>query len=143
MTSQRCCNIITTDMAKSQVPTSQTFGEFFRQKRVDGGFTLRSFCKRFGFDPAYISRVERGIFPPPEDKIKLRGFAKSLGVEEGSEEWVSFFDLAFISKGKVPTDILGRPLAIKYLPLLFRTARGQRLSKKKLQELANLLHENK
>lgn len=127
-------------MGKSQASSVQSFSEFFRQKRVDAGFTLRSFCERFGVDPAYISRIERGILPPPEDKTKLRGFAKALGLEEESEEWVNFFDLAFISKGKVPTDILQQPNSLKYLPLLFRTARGQRLSKKKLQELVNLLN---
>lgn len=127
-------------MKKKQEESALTFGEFFRQKRIDADFTLRSFCERFGFDPAYISRIERGILTPYEDQEKLRGLAKALGLKEGTEGWVTFFDLAFLSKGKIPTDILEKENSLKYLPLFFRTARGQRLSKKKLQELVDLLN---
>jgi len=127
-------------MPKSQASTTPTFGEFFRQKRVNSGFTLRSFCERFGLDPAYISRIETEILPPPQDKDKLVALAKALGINEGSIEWVDFFDLAYLAKGKVPEDIMANQKSIKYLPLLFRTARGQRLSKKKLQELVNLIN---
>lgn len=125
---------------KSQDLLARTFGEFFRQKRIESGFTLRSFCNRFGLDPAYISRVERNHMSPPQDKDKLAGLAKALGLKEGSANWVSFFDLAYIAKGKVPADILANKESIKYLPLLFRTVRGQRLSKKKLQELVDLIN---
>jgi len=127
-------------MTRSQGVPAQTFGEFFRQKRIEANFTLRSFCNRFGFDPAYISRVERGLLTPPEDKIKIQGLAKALGLKEGSPDWVSFFDLAYIAKGKIPKDILEKPKSFQYLPLLFRTARGERLSKKKLRELVYLLN---
>lgn len=127
-------------MTKSQASVVQTFGEFSRKKRIESGFTLRSFCNRFGLDAAYISRVERNILPPPEAKDKLAGLAKALGIKEGTSQWVHFFDLAYLAKGKVPSDILVKPQAAKYLPLLFRTARGKKLSKKKLQELINLIN---
>ncbi|MBI2337573.1 helix-turn-helix transcriptional regulator [Candidatus Daviesbacteria bacterium] len=127
-------------MTKSQAPTIQTFGEFFRQKRVAIGFTLRSFCERYGYDPGNISRLERNILSPSIDKQKLEGYAVALKIPRDSEEWTIFFDLAHAAKGKIPTDILQQPNSIKYLPLLFRTARGQKLSKKKLQELVDLLN---
>ena len=129
-------------MGKSQVPLNQNFGEFFRKKRVDAGLTLRSFCERFGLDPAYISRIETDILTPPQDKDKLIALAKALGIKQDSSDWIAFFDLAYIAKGKLPEDILKDKKSIKYLPLLFRTARGQRLSKKKLQELVNLINNN-
>lgn len=128
-------------MKRSQDTTIQTFGEFFRQKRVTAGFTLRSFCNRIGLDPAYISRVETDILTPPQDRDKLSALAKALGINDGSTDWINFFDLAYISKGKLPEDILANKKAQKFLPLLFRTARGQRLSKKKLQELVNLIND--
>lgn len=127
-------------MNKSQALLTQNFGEFFRQKRINAGFTLRSFCERFGLDPAYISRIETDILTPPQDKDKLSALAKALGISEGSSSWIDFFDLAYIAKGKLPEDILKDKKSIKYLPLLFRTARGQRLSKKKLQELVELIN---
>ena len=127
-------------MIKSQAFSTQSFGEFFRQKRISAEFTLRSFCERFGLDPAYISRIETEILTPPQDKDKLAALAKALGIKEGSTDWVDFFDLAYIAKGKLPADILADKKSMRYLPLLFRTARGQRLSKKKLQELVNLIN---
>lgn len=127
-------------MNKSQATNITTFGEFFRQKRINAGFTLRSFCERFGLDPAYISRIETNILPPPQDKDKLSALAKALGISEESSNWIDFFDLAYIAKGELPEDILKDKKSIKYLPLLFRTARGQRLSKKKLQELVELIN---
>ncbi|HCB23180.1 hypothetical protein A3B42_04815 [Candidatus Daviesbacteria bacterium RIFCSPLOWO2_01_FULL_38_10] len=127
-------------MAKSQVFTVQSFGEFFRQKRVAIGFTLRSFCERYGYDPGNISRLERNILSPSIDKEKLAGYAVALKIPKDSEEWTIFFDLAHAAKGRVPEDILSNTRAPRFLPLLFRTARGQRLSKKKLQELVDLIN---
>lgn len=127
-------------MTKSQASTAQTFGEFFRQKRIASGFTLRSFCERYGYDPGNISRLERNILSPSIDRQKLEGYAVALKIARDSEEWTLFFDLAHAAKGKIPQDILASRQAHKYLPLLFRTARGQRLSKKKLQELVDLIN---
>ncbi len=127
-------------MTKSQDPTIQNFGELFRNKRIGLGFTLRSFCERYNYDPGNISRLERNILSPSVDKEKLEGYASALKIPRDSEEWTTFFDLAHTAKGKIPTDILQHPNSMKYLPLLFRTARGQRLSKKKLQELVGLLN---
>ncbi len=127
-------------MEKKQEALMQTFGEFFRRKRIALGFTLRSFCERYSYDPGNISRLERNILSPSIDTEKLAGYAVALKIPRDSEDWTTFFDLAHAAKGKVPTDILQQPNSIKYLPLLFRTARGQRLSKKKLQELVNLIN---
>ena len=127
-------------MTKSQDPAAQTFGEFFRQKRIALGFTLRSFCERYNYDPGNISKLERNILSPSIDKEKLAGYATALKITRDSEEWTTFFDLAHAAKGRVPEDILSSKKAPRFLPLLFRTARGQRLSKKKLQELVNLIN---
>ncbi len=118
-----------------------TFGTLFRNKRVSLGFTLRSFCEKFNYDPGNISRLERNILSPSIDKRKLKGYALALKIPKDSEEWVNFFDLAHAAKGKLPEDILKDKRSVKYLPLLFRTARGKKLSTKKLEELVNLINE--
>ena len=46
--------------------TGKTFGAFFRAKRKALGITLREFCRRNGFDPGNVSRLERGLVPPPQ-----------------------------------------------------------------------------
>ena len=127
-------------MKNSQETSIQTFGEFFRQKRLASEMTLRSFCQRYGYDPAYISRIERGILTPPENKEKLKAFAFALKIKEGTEEWVIFFDLAYISKGQIPKDITSNKNTLEYLPLLFRTVRGKKITPIRIKKLIKLLN---
>ncbi len=127
-------------MINPQTFSNMNFGEFFRQKRVNSGLTLRTFCERFGLDPAYISRLETGNLNPPKDRDKLSSLAQALNIREESTDWVNFFDQAYLAKGEIPQDILEDKKSSKYLPLLFRTARGKKLSKKKLQELIKLIN---
>lgn len=128
-------------MTKSQVFAAQTFGEFFRAKRISQGLTLRAFCKRYGYDPGNISRLERDILPPSLEDDKLAGYARALAIKKNAEEWVKFYDLAHTAKGQIPKDIMEKSESNKYLPLLFRTARGKKLSRKKLKELIKLLNQ--
>ncbi|MCX6705718.1 MAG: helix-turn-helix transcriptional regulator [Candidatus Woesebacteria bacterium] len=116
------------------------FSDLFRQKRIEGGLTLRSFCEKHHLDPAYISRLETGNLNPPKDRGKLSSLAQALNIQEKSSDWINFFDQAYLAKGEIPQDILEDKKSLKYLPLLFRTARGKKLSKKKLQELIKLIN---
>ncbi len=128
-------------MAKSQATTIQTFGELFRQKRVSLGFTLRSFCERYNYDPGNISRLERNILSPSIDKQKLEGYAVALKIPRDSEEWTIFFDLAHAAKGKIPEDIIKSPHLLSILPAFYRTARGEKLDKDKIKQLIKLLND--
>lgn len=129
-------------MKKSQVTNIQSFGEFFRQKRISLGFTLRSFCERYDYDPGNISRLERDILSPSIDQQKLEGYAAALKIPRDSEEWTMFFDLAHTAKGKIPEDIRSDPKVLSILPAFYRTARGEKLDKKKIDQLIKLLNEN-
>lgn len=128
-------------MTKSQDLTAQAFGEFFRLKRISLGFTLRSFCERYNYDPGNISRLERNILSPSVDKQKLEGYASALKIPRDSEEWTIFFDLAHTAKGKIPEDIYKNPDILSILPAFYRTARGEKLDKKKINELIKLLND--
>ena len=116
-----------------------TFGEFFRQRRIALGFTLRSFCKTYQLDPGNVSRLERNIISPSVDEEKLSAYATALKIPRESSEWVTFFDLAHTAKGKIPTDIKNDPQILSMLPAFYRTARGEKLNKKKIKELISLL----
>lgn len=129
-------------MEKSQVQKPQTFGEFFREKRISLGFTLRSFCERYDYDPGNISRLERDILSPSVDQQKLEGYASALKITRDSEDWSTFFDLAHTAKGKIPEDIRNDPKVLSILPAFYRTARGEKLDKKKIDQLIKLLNEN-
>lgn len=127
-------------MNKKQPDTSINFGLLFRSKRISLGFTLRSFCERYHFDPGNISKLERNILPPTIDEEKLEGYAESLKISKGSSEWIEFFDLAHIARGTVPQDIKNNPKIMSFLPAFYRTARGEKLDKKKIQKLIELLN---
>jgi transcriptional regulator with XRE-family HTH domain len=73
---------------------SALFGEYFKKKRLGIGKTLRQFCLENGLDPGNISKIERGILRPPQSREKLAHYAKCLGITEGSDEWLEFFDVA-------------------------------------------------
>lgn len=53
------------------------FGEHIRQAREalqvgDRAFSLRQVAARVGIEPAYLSKIERGVFPPPSEDVILR-----------------------------------------------------------------------
>lgn len=110
------------------------FGEFFKDKRAALGMTLRQFCLENGLDPGNVSKLERGLFPPPQHE-KLVEYAKLLDIKEGSDDWYRFFDLAAAEAGKIPQDILNDQEVVDKLPILFRTLRGKKVSDEKLNKL--------
>lgn len=112
-----------------------TFGELFRSLRARSRISLREFCVANGFDPANISRLERGLMPPPESTEKLEAYAKALRVKKGSDDWYTFFDLAAAERGRIPKDVLNDEEVVEMLPVLFRTLRGQRVDDEALDDL--------
>src|SRR3990172_2768364 len=115
------------------------FGEFFKELRIGQKVTLRQFCEAHGYDPGNISKLERGVTAAPESEQKVREYAKALRIREGSETWYQFFDLASLSRGKLPPELLDDQEVMARLPLLFRTLRGQKVSDEKLDELIELI----
>jgi len=112
------------------------FGEYFKERRVARGVTLRAFCRKHGLDPGNMSRLERGLLPPPRSQEKLTEYARALGLKQGSDEWYEFFDRAAAQRGQLPKDILSDEELVGKLPVLFRTIRGKKVSKKTLDALA-------
>lgn len=116
-----------------------SFGEFFKQKRIALRRTLRQFCQANKLDPGNISKLERGLLPPPRDRSKLEEYAKFLRIKKGSDDWYKFFDLARIELGRIPEEFLKDEAVVASLPILFRTLRGQKISEKKLEKLVELI----
>jgi len=101
------------------------FGKFFKEKRIALKLTLREFCRRNGFDPGNISKLERGILLPAKDKDRLAVYASALGLTPGTSEWDYFFDLADIANRRIPEDLTNDQRLLNALPVLFRTVRGK------------------
>lgn len=118
--------------------TKKIFGEFFKQKRIERGYTLRNFCQEHNLDPGNISKMERGLLKPPS-REKLEQYAIYLEIDKGSDDWYAFFDLAAACKGELPFEILDDATLVEKLPLIFRTIRGQKVSPDLLDKLAELI----
>lgn len=118
----------------------ETFGNFFKEKRIALGFTLRQFCEKHNLDAGNMSKIERGILPPPKDAI-LKKYAKFLNLKEGTDDWYLFFDLAAAELGRLPKDLMDKDI-IARVPVLFRTIRGKKMSKEKLDKLIKLIKES-
>jgi transcriptional regulator with XRE-family HTH domain len=100
------------------------------------GLTLREFCREHGLDPANMSRIERDLLPPPSDRSRLEQYAQFLGLDSKSDDWYAFFDLAAAARGRIPDYVMSDEDLVAKLPLVFRTMRERRLSKRQLEDLA-------
>lgn len=122
---------------------NETFGDFFKSKRISLGLSLRSFCEKNHFDPGNISRMERGLLSPTVEEKKLIVYAEALKISEKSSEWAKFFDLANIAKGTIPSDIREDLNLMSIMPAFYRTVRGEKFDKDKLEKLFELLNTKK
>ena len=113
------------------------FGDFFKQLRKKKKITLREFCIQAQADPANISRLERGAMPPPQDKDILERYAKALGIQTGSDDWYTFFDLAAAGRGMIPKYLMSDSEVVKKLPAFFRTLRGQKPTEEEMLKLVD------
>ncbi len=112
-----------------------SFGDFFSAKRKALRKTLREFCRENGFDAGNISKLERGLLRPPKSKEKRLQYASALGIKEGSDDWLEFCDLATISAGKIPVDIVSDKELLAAVPVFFRSIRKEGVEKEKIQAL--------
>lgn len=98
----------------------QRFGDYIRGVRErlyegDKSFSLRQVAMRVGIEPAYLSKIERGVFPPPSEET-IAKLAEALGEDK---------DMLLAMAGKLSSDlqriILKRP---KLFAALLRQLRG-------------------
>jgi transcriptional regulator with XRE-family HTH domain len=119
----------------------KTFGKLLKQHRQRLELSLREFCNQHGFDHGNYSKLERGIFQPPQNSDKLEAYALALDIKRGSAEWFDFFDLAATGRGHIPADIMSDESVVEKLPVLFRTIRSQKITSEQLDELIDKIKE--
>jgi transcriptional regulator with XRE-family HTH domain len=115
------------------------FGDFIKQIRTRQRLGLREFCLENGHDPSNWSKIEREVLPPPRDEEALRAWARQLGLIEGTEEWLKFFDYAAVDSGRIPDYVLKDEKLVAQLPVFFRTISGQKPSREDLEKLVELI----
>jgi transcriptional regulator with XRE-family HTH domain len=113
----------------------ENFAAFFQALRKQHRITLRAFCEAAAADPGNVSRLERRMIPPPQDREILSRYAKALNLTEGGDEWYLFFDLAAADRGIIPRDIMDDAELVKELPAFFRTLRGQKPTEQEMRKV--------
>jgi transcriptional regulator with XRE-family HTH domain len=81
-----------------------TFGQHLRKRREALRIPLSRFCVENGFDPSHVSKIERGILPPPSDPARIARFARAVGLRPGMKEWARFHERALAGAGGLPAD---------------------------------------
>jgi transcriptional regulator with XRE-family HTH domain len=105
----------------------ESFGSYFKKCRIAKKITLRSFCKQNNFNPVDISRIERGMIPPPKNKIIE--YAVALGLQPEQNEWLEFIGRASAEFGDIPR-ILSDEEIVKKLPIFLKTNKPSDLIEK-------------
>ena len=108
------------------------FGEMVNSLRIAQGKTLRQFCTENKIDPSNWSKIERSVNLPPKDENVLFQWANALGLKKGTADWQNFIDLANISRGQIPKEIMNNEKLLDKLPVFFRTVRGAELNEREL-----------
>ncbi len=77
-----------------------SFGDHIRKTRLalqeqDKSFSLRQVAGRIGIEPAYLSKIERGVFPPPSEEV-IVNLAALLGEDK---------DVLLAMAGKLSSDL--------------------------------------
>ena len=70
--------------------------------------------------------------------ILVKKYAHYLKLKETSDEWYEFFDLAAAESGRLPKELREKEIVAR-MPFLFRTIRGKKISKEKLDKLIKLI----
>lgn len=91
------------------------FCDFIKEARFKSGKTLRLFCNDNNLDVTYISKLERGTIPVPDDLEFLNKYAKLLNLE--GVDVIRFYDIAEEEKGKIYCDMSDDKVLVKCLPL--------------------------
>ena len=125
-------------MGNREDGAEKTFGAFFKARRIGLHKTLREFCAEHGLDPGNLSKLERGLLPPPRSRDKLEEYARFLRLKEGSSEWYELFDLAAAETGRIPADLCDEEV-LRRLPAIFRTLRGRKPTEAQLASLVKRL----
>ena len=137
-----CCQVLECGTKRSTpvLPVkTMLFGDFIKQLRAQKRIGLREFCLALEFDPSHWSKVERGLANPPKDQEVLEQIARLLDVKLGSDEWTRLTDLAALSRGRIPDDLLKDKELLASLPLVFRNLRREPPTKDELNEVVDLV----
>ena len=65
------------------------FGDYIKGLREQKGFSQRQFAIQLSITPTYMSKIERGEFPPPSEEV-IKAMAKLLN--HNSDDLLAYAD---------------------------------------------------
>lgn len=116
------------------------FGQQLSHYRKNAGLTLRDFSKLVGYDSSNISKVERGMLPPPAAGIVLRKWATALGLHPESQEFADFVSRGLTVRLKKHVKSDGEIEML--MPAFFRTVGNKKVDPETYEKLKALLKKN-
>lgn len=118
------------------------FGDFVKNRRAELEIGLREFCEQLGYDPSNWSKIERGIFQPPQDRELLERVGKVLQLSDNLAALQEMHDKADLDRGQLPKDITEDTYVMSMLPAVMRTIRETKPSSEEIDELIKLLRDD-
>lgn len=112
------------------------FSHILKKRRLERNLTLREFARQTGYDVGNLSKIERGILNPPA-MIAVKGWAKALSLEPGTEEYEEFVTEAALAKDEIPPNV-NKDLR-EALPVLLRSEQSKKLSAEEFECLVKTL----
>ena len=109
------------------------FGSYIRDLRKQAGFGQREFARLIGVAPSYLNDIELGRRPSPRLEI-LNSIGNVLDVDEEF-----FYDLAGISKNRLPPDVEEYLLSNESSSSLVRLMKNLQMSEEKVKGIKNLI----
>ncbi|WP_183685724.1 hypothetical protein [Longimicrobium terrae] len=101
--------------------------------------TMREFCSIHNLDHGNLSKMERGLLPPPRTTEKISVLAVAVGLKPETPEWQDFVDRAYASRGEIPPDLATEEAIVNRLPVLFRSLRGGPVTEEEVRLLMQLI----
>ena len=114
------------------------FHEYLENLRISKELGMRELAHKIGMDVGNYSRLERGITSPPNKDEFYNKVSDNLNL--GEDESLKLRELAELSKGKIPKDIVNEVKQYEYLPVLLRTIANKQLTDEQLKELTERIN---
>ena len=120
--------------------STQTFGSFIIEKRIDRQMTAREFSKRINLSAVYICDIEKDRRAAPRAEI-LNRMADALSLT--NDERNIFYDLAAQSKNTVSDDLPEYIMENEIVREALRTAKERDIDKEMWQGFIDQMNNRK
>jgi len=118
--------------------TTQTFGDYLRDLRVQRDISMRTLAKELNMDVGNLSKIENGKMKPPMKERFIEDISDILKLSKDEKE--KLIDISSHESGEYPRDIKEMLKEHSYIPVLLRTISNKKLSDEEIRKLIKRLN---